>query len=204
MKIVSPSVEIIAHTPFLMETIEKAGRTSYKSEDKITKDSAIPFVKKMIALGHESVLEHGSITVRFITDRGVSHELVRHRIASFTQESTRYCKYGEDVTFCEPFFITYAAPDSEVMKAWREQMLSAEAAYKKILAQTNTDAARSVLPQSVKTEVVMTANPREWRHFLILRTSHRAHPDMRYLARELLYQFKKSFPGLFDDIEVEY
>lgn len=190
----------------LLKQIEAAGRTCYKSEDKITDESCEKFVRNIIKRGHEAVLEHGAITVRFTCDRGVSHEIVRHRIASFCQESTRYCNYGQDkygneVSFIRPSFWEEDSP--EFLK-WKKAMEFAENTYLAMLDMGATpQEARSVLPNSLKTEVVMTANPREWRHFFKLRTSSAAHPDMRAVTIPLLIQFKSKFPVLFEDIEVQ-
>lgn len=208
MKIVKPQVIIESNIDGkeLLLQIERAGRTSYKSEANITEGSAEKFISSIIKRGHESVIEHGSITVRFICDRGVSHEIVRHRLASYTQESTRYVnyskdKYGSEVAFVKPYFF---GQNWEVDDAWKEAMKKAEESYMLMLGLGMTpEAARSVLPNSVKTEIVMTANPREWRHFLKLRGSKAAHPDIRFLARDLCKQFQARFPVLFDDITWE-
>ena len=205
MKIINASYKI--ETPIdgaeILERIEKAGRTCYKSEDRITEESAKNFVRKLIERGHESVLEHESVTVRFICDRGVSHEIVRHRIASFSQESTRYCNYsndrfGSELTFIKPCFL---AERKMTYWLWCTAMECAEWAYFDMLEDGCTpQEARSVLPSSVKTEVVMTANLREWRHFLRLRTATAAHPQMRELTVPLLHELKQ-IPVVFDDIK---
>lgn len=208
MKLVHANAEILTAPDGheLLKQIEAAGRTCYKSEDKITDESCEKFVRNIIKRGHEAVLEHGAITVRFTCDRGVSHEIVRHRIASFCQESTRYCNYGQDkygneVSFIRPSFWEEDSP--EFLK-WKKAMEFAENTYLAMLDMGATpQEARSVLPNSLKTEVVMTANPREWRHFFKLRTSPAAHPDMRAVAIPLLIQFKSKFPVLFEDIEVQ-
>ena len=176
MKIIEASYHI--ETPIdgaeTLKRIEKAGRTCYKSEDRITEESAKSFVQKLIERGHESVLEHASITVRFICDRGIWHEIVRHRIASFSQESTRYCnysgdKFGSELTFIKPCFW------EEWTLAYKQWSLAVSFAEKEYFALLDCGCtpqeARSVLPSSIKTEVVMTANLREWRHFLKLRTA---------------------------------
>lgn len=179
----------------------------YKSEDKITDDSAEKFVENIIKRGHESVLEHCSFTVRFICDRGISHELVRHRIASFSQESTRYCsydkeKFGNEITVIHPcFFDTHTLDGIKREQIWRTACENAEKAYFEMLANGATpQEARSVLPNSLKTEVVMTANLREWRHFFKLRCSKAAHPQMREVATKLLEKCKEQIPIIFDDI----
>lgn len=202
MKIIKPSVEIMdeINGMAILRKIERCGRVCYKSEDKITDDSCVRFVKNLIERGHESVLEHVSITVKFICDRGVSHEIVRHRIASYSQESTRYCNYGGDgITVIEPYYLD---EDNNVNHAWELSCVAAESAYNILLARGCTpQEARAVLPNSLKTELIMTANLREWRHFLKLRCSKDAHPQMREVANMLLKQFKNAIPIIFDDIE---
>lgn len=190
----------------ILHKIEKCGRVCYKSEDKITSDSAIKFVKDIIARGHESVLEHFSFSVRFICDRGVSHEIVRHRLASYSQESTRYCNYskdgfGNEITVIEPLF---AEQGGAVSRAWKFACEDIEKAYFNLLGMGCTaQEARSVLPNSLKTEIIMTANLREWRHFLKLRTSAAAHPQMREITIPLLAELKTLIPVVFDDIGTE-
>ena len=189
----------------ILKSIEEAGRVCYKSEEKITEDSAEKFVAGIIKRGHEAVLEHEAIRVKFLVDRGVSHEIVRHRLAAYCQESTRYCnyskgKFGEEITVIEPCFWD---KDSDLMKDWRSAMRMAENHYLGLLHQgASPQEARSVLPNSLKTEVVMTANLREWRHFFKLRTAPAAHPQMREVAIALLKEFQKLVPVVFDDIEV--
>lgn len=205
MRVINASYKI--ETPInsnqMLKRIEIAGRTCYKSEDRITDESAKVFVRKLIERGHESVLEHESITVRFICDRGVSHEIVRHRIASFSQESTRYCNYsgnrfGNQITFIKPCFLEEGTGG---YKLWKQAMFVAEKEYFELLNWGCTpQEARSVLPNSTKTEVVMTANLREWRHFLKLRTATAAHPQMRELTVPLLHELQERIPVVFDDI----
>jgi len=180
------------------QTIELAGRTAYKSEDRITVDSAEKFIKSIRERGHESVLEHFNISVRFITDRGVTHEIVRHRLVSYTQESTRYCNYSKKgVTFTEPCDFTLENDDLEFLEL-------VEAHYNKKIAQGKTpQQARYFLVNGLKTEIVCTANIREWRHILKLRTSKAAHPQMRALMIPLLRELQEKLPVLFDDILVE-
>lgn len=206
MKIINASYHI--ETPIdgaeILKRIEKAGRTCYKSEARITDESAEAFVRTLIERGHESVLEHESITVRFICDRGVSHEIVRHRLASYSQESTRYCNYnndrfGSELTFIKPcFFKEWTL----AYKQWSLAVSFAEKEYFALLDCACTpQEARSVLPNSTKTEVVMTANLREWRHFLKLRTAKAAHPQMRELTVPLLKELQERIPVVFDDIQ---
>lgn len=207
MKIIKAGFHILSPVDGqkILKSIEEAGRVCYKSEDKITEDSAEKFVAGIIKRGHEAVLEHESIRVKFIVDRGVSHEIVRHRLAAYCQESTRYCNYskgqfGEEITVIEPCFWD---KDSDLMRDWRSAMRMAENHYLGLLHQgASPQEARSVLPNSLKTEVVMTANLREWRHFFKLRTAPAAHPQMREVAIALLKEFQKLVPVVFDDIEV--
>lgn len=207
MKIINSSVELINPPSYasLLSTVEAAGRTCYKSEDKITGDSAEKFVRGIIKRGHEAVIEHGSVTVRFTCDRGVSHEIVRHRLASYCQESTRYCNYSKDgfggeITVIEPSWYREGDPAYEV---WKKACQRAELAYFDLMSiGCSPQESRSVLPNSLKTEVVMTADLREWRHFLKLRCAQAAHPDMRAVARQLLGVLKMKYPVFFEDIEV--
>ena len=188
----------------VLKKIERCGRVCYKSEGKIEEGSAERFVANIIKRGHEAVLEHASITVKFVVDRGVSHEIVRHRIASYCQESTRYCNYAKDdfeneVTFIMPVF--FEKNQSGFLK-WREAMKDCEKAYFDMLdLGYKPQDARAVLPNSLKTELVMTANLREWRAFFKLRTSPAAHPQMREVTIPLLDKMKKLIPVVFDDIE---
>ena len=205
MKIIKSSVEIVNPPAYdsILNLVEQAGRICYKSEDKITKDSAEKFVKNILKSGHEAVIEHAVLSIKFICDRGVSHEIVRHRMASYCQESTRYCNYSKDkfqneITVIKPCSIV---EDSPAFNFWKKSCKNSEIAYFNMLSVKETPQnARSVLPNSLKTELVMTANIREWRHFLRLRTANAAHPDMRYLARMLLEQMKEKYPVFFEDI----
>ncbi len=208
MRIIKPSHEILSHIDGeqILKHIELCGRVCYKSEDRITEDSAKNFVASIIKRGHESVLEHVSITVRFICDRGVSHEIVRHRIASYSQESTRYCNYcaekrDEGIVFIEPCFFE---DGSRNMAWWNQAMFNAEDAYNALISLGATpQEARSVLPNSIKTELICTMNLREWRHFFKLRTAKAAHPQMREITIPLLAELKEKVPAIFDDIEVK-
>lgn len=207
MKSIEPKVELINSPSYsgLLSLIELAGRTCYKSESKITEDSAEKFVRNILKRGHEAVIEHGSVTVRFTCDRGVSHEIVRHRLASYCQESTRYCNYSKDgfggeITVIEPSWCSEGDPAYEV---WKKACQRAELAYFDLMSiGCSPQESRSVLPNSLKTEVVMTANMREWRHFLRLRTASAAHPDMREVAKMLLTEMKNRYPVFFEDFEV--
>lgn len=221
MILIKPSHEILTdiYSSAILQRIEAAGRTCYKSEGKITAESAIPFVRRILKSGHESVIEHESLSVRFICDRGVTHEMVRHRLAAFSQESTRYCDYGgkyvcPQVTFIIPPWIDLVPGeirtdedipvDGNSGHYWALAMLNAERMYATLRQHEWTpQQARSVLPNSLKTEIVMTANLREWRHVLRLRTSKAAHPQMRELMLPLLEELKIILPVFFEDIAVE-
>ncbi len=205
MKIIAPYHEIISKIDGaeMLRNIELCGRVCYKSEDRITDGSAEKFVGMILKSGHESVLEHEKITVRFVCDRGVTHEIVRHRIASYSQESTRYCNYSKDkfggeITFIRPCFW---AEDDEKFALWKETMQSIEDSYVKLISLgAKPEEARSILPNSVKTEIMVTMNLREWRHFFKLRTAERAHPQIREVAIPLLNELKGLVPVIFDDI----
>jgi thymidylate synthase (FAD) len=202
MRIIKPSFEILEYTPNMTKLLEVAIRTAYKSEDKMCEGSDEKIIKHIKTLNHASTLEHASITVKFITDRGVTHELVRHRMASFTQESTRYCnyskgKFGEEITVIEPFFYV---GHIEKYSSWKRAMEFAEMEYLTQLAfGAKAQEARSVLPNSLKTEIVMTANIREWLHVIALRTSDAAHPQIRQIIVPLAKSFARRWPVLFGD-----
>ena len=210
MKVIEPGYQILSPINGTeLQLIERAGRTCYKSEDKITDESAKQFVAGLIKRQHEAMLEHSSLSIRFICDRGVSHELVRHRIASFAQESTRYCnyskdKFGNELTFIRPFFWD---KDSFEYSRWLEVCKMAEDEYCRLMSQPGCtpQEARSILPNSIKTEVVMTTNYREWRHFFKLRAARAtgpAHPQMEQITRQLLEELKTLIPVVFDDIVI--
>ena len=201
-----------------LQMIEKIGRVCYKSEDLIMEDgeSAKKFVAMLIKNGHEAMLEHSNLSVKFIVDRGISHELVRHRIASFAQESTRYCNYAKDKFGSECNFIDItpgikldnkmkSMETSEialVLEEWEKAMEDAERHYMKMLELSATpQIARSVLPNSTKTEITVSANYREWRNFFKLRIPKTAHPQMREVTIPLLKELKEKIPVIFDDIE---
>lgn len=203
MKVIEPSFEIITpiDTEAVMRHLELCGRVCYKSEGNIGEGSAERLVASMLERGHESPIEHFSVSVRVICDRGVSHEWVRHRLASYSQESTRYCnyskdKFGNELTFIKPAGIKEG---SEAYFIWEESMLNAERSYFAMLkAGAAPENARSVLPNSLKTEFICTMNLREWRHFFALRTAPAAHPDMRAIAVPLHEDFKRLLPILFN------
>lgn len=206
LKIVKPSVEIL--TPIdgekILNHIETIARTCYQSQQSNNNHNLIKF---LIRSEHFAMLEHYGITVKFVTDRGISHEIVRHRLASFAQESTRYCnyikdKFGNEISVIKPQELVKGSFEYIV---WKKQCEQAEKAYFKLIDNgVSPETARSVLPTSLKTTIVMTANVREWRHFLNLRaigTTGKPHPDMQALAINLLNQFKSKIPILFDDIK---
>jgi len=204
MEILKPSfiIEGKVDGQQILKNLERYGRTCYKSEGKITSDSAAQFVRKLIELGHESVIEHEKVTVRIICDRGVSHELVRHRLGSYSQESTRYCNYkSRGFQVIEPsFFLS----DDTKYQIWLAAMRACEKTYNALIeAGATSEEARSVLPNSTKTEIVVTYNLRQWRHFFRLRCSKRVHPQMREIAIPLLREFQRRIPVIFDDIVVE-
>lgn len=214
MILIKPSHKILTSIDgrAMLERIEHAGRTCYKSEDKISPGSAEKFVRMILKRGHESVIEHESLSVRFVCDRGVTHEMVRHRLAAFSQESTRYCNYGGGVTFVIPPWVDakeglykeYVASQDDPSNDWLNAMWNIEQIYVSLLNYGwSPQEARSVLPNSLKTEIVMTANLREWRHVLKLRTSHAAHPQMRELMVPLLEELKNRVPVIFEDIDTE-
>ena len=207
MKIIKPSYEIldVINPEQVMKKLELAGRVCYKSEDRIREGSAERFLRNIIKNGHESVIEHEKVTALFVIDRGVSHELVRHRIGSYSQESTRYCnyskgKYGAEITVIEPFFFQ----DRKAYQIWEAACRNAEQSYLALIAQGCTaQEARSVLPNSLKTEVAVTFNYREWRHFFRLRASAAAHPQMKQVAIPLLLLFQEKLNVLFEDLEYD-
>ncbi|MCI7029543.1 FAD-dependent thymidylate synthase [Clostridium sp.] len=211
MRIINPSVKLedSIDGQEILKKIEKIGRVCYKSEGNITEDSAERFVKSIIARGHESVLEHVSISIRVICDRGVTHEIVRHRIASYSQESTRYCnysndKFGNELTFIKPCYWGTKNTDGSIngkLLIWVDTMQGIECNYIALLKSGATpEQARSILPNSIKTEIVMTMNLREWRHFFKLRCDKAAHPQTREIANMILEEFRKEIPVVFDDL----
>lgn len=202
MKIVKQSVELEFVTPNAAQFIERTGRTCYKSEEKITEGSADKFVKMVLERGHHSVIEHAYASFRVVCDRGVSHEFVRHRLMSFSQESTRYCNYSKDkfggeVTVIEPPGLINFRRD-----AWLTAMSYAERVYLDMIeAGVSPQIARSILPNALKTELVATANFREWRHFVTLRTAPAAHPQMREVAGLIFGILLRECPVCFEDLQ---
>lgn len=208
MKIIKPSFEIL--TPInrhgILKHLETVARTCYKSEDKITEESAPKMVKALIRSQHTAMIEHFSISVKMIVDRGVSHEIVRHRVASYAQESTRYCnysqgKFGSEITVIEPLFFDKNSIEYAI---WEDSCLQAEKAYNELIQMGRTpQEARSVLPNSLKTEIVVTMNLREWIHFFNLRaigTTGAPHPQMKEIAVMVLEKFSNELPEIFGDM----
>ena len=188
--------------------IERAARNCYQSTNG-SPEKQDKFIRGLVQRGHFAMLEHAGATVEFVVDRGVSHEIVRHRLASYSQESTRYCDYGSEkfhkqITVIKPCFFREG---SESYTSWRNACLEAEAFYNELIAEGNTpEMARSVLPTSTKTTLVMKADMTEWRHFFKLRAigvTGKPHPQMREVAVPLLKQFAAIWPALFEDIEKE-
>lgn len=188
----------------ILKKIEAAGRTCYKSEDKTTAGSAEKFVKGLIKSGHHSVIEHHNVTARIVTNRGVTHEIVRHRLAAYSQESTRYCNYGGDhVQYITPVWWNHLSMTQQAMFVGLCSM--AEDAYKELLnLGWSPQQAREVLPNALKTEIVVTTNLREWRHIFKLRCSQASHPQMVALMLSGLTQMHDIIPVVFDDIAEEY
>jgi len=199
MRLIEQSYEILNISGSL-ELIEQAGRVCYKSEEKMGEGTAERFVGKIVhRLHHESVIEHSSMTVKFITSRGVSHELVRHRLASFSQESTRYVNYTGRMEFIRPAWPIDSDAD---FLHFQMTLSNAENQYRALLKSGWTpEQAREVLPNALKTEIVMTANFREWRHVFNLRTAKNAHPNMRALMTPLLTEVQERIPVIFDDMK---
>ena len=203
MKIVKPYVIVEKFDGVqVMKRIERACRTCYRSEGKITEDSYKNLIKNCINRGHESVLEHEKVTVRIYNDIGSYKDLTRHRFASFSVESTRYCsydkdKYGNEISFMDPVYIE----DEKVYEVWKKTMQDIENSYlemKKLGA--TTDMCRNILPHSTAAEYTMTANIREWKHIFELRANNHVHPAIRQVMIPLLKYFKEQMPDIFGDI----
>ena len=203
MKIVEPWIEVEKIDGIkIMKKIERACRTCYRSEGKITEDSYKRLLTNCINRGHESVLEHEKVTVRIYNDIGSYKDLTRHRFASFSVESTRYCsydkdKYGNEISFMDPVYIE----DEKVYEVWKKTMQDIENSYlemKKLGA--TTDMCRNILPHSTAAEYTMTANIREWKHIFELRANNHVHPAIRQVMIPLLKYFKEQMPDIFGDI----
>lgn len=193
-KIVEQSVELLQITENAEQLIERAGRVCYKSEDMISDDSAAKFVSMIKKRGHLSVIEHASATFRIVCPRHVTHELVRHRLASYSQESTRYVSYDDGIQVIMPPEV-----DDKSKEAWWSAVCQSEESYGKMLkAGCSPQIARSVLPLCLKTEIVMTANLREWLHVFELRTSKAAHPEIRFVANKMRDILREKYPTVFE------
>ena len=212
MRIVKPKIELLSQNNYseMLSKLERIGRVCYKSEDRIEEGSAERFISGIIKRGHESVIEHEVISLKVICDRGVSHEIVRHRIASYSQESTRYCNYSKDKYENQISCIDISSgfqynpnntTDLAKYEIWKKAMNDAEKHYFELIqAGAKPEEARSVLPNSLKTEIVMTMNLREWRHFLKLRSSSHAHPQIVEISKMILEEFVQKFPVFFSDL----
>ena len=201
MKLIEQHIEVMTEIPAdLCQKIEKIGRVCYKSEDKITADSAGKFVAGLVKNGHHSVLEHFTVTVRFITDRGISHEIVRHRIGvAYSQESTRYCNYGNEGITCITGAFDKYGPNVRRLVDWTYHALNR--VYTALLRLgVPPQIARNILPTGLKTEIICTLNLRAWRHFFELRCSPKAHPQMRELACQLFGYMCAHAPAVFSDL----
>lgn len=189
----------------IMKRIERACRTCYRSEDKISEESYKNLLTNCLNRGHKSVLEHEKITVRIYSDIGTYKDLTRHRFASFSVESTRYCsynkdKYGNEIAVVNPVYIE----DKEVFETWKKAIEDMEKAYMKMKELgASTDMCREILPHSTAAEYTMTANIREWKHILELRTTNHVHPAIRQVLIPLLLLFKEQMPEIFGDIEYD-
>ena len=189
----------------IMKRIERACRTCYRSEDKISDESYKNLLTNCLNRGHESVLEHEKITVRIYSDIGTYKDLTRHRFASFSVESTRYCSYNKDkywneIAVVNPVYME----DKEVFETWKKAIEDMEKAYMKMKELgASTDMCREILPHSTAAEYTMTANIREWKHILELRTTNHVHPAIRQVLIPLLLLFKEQMPEIFGDIEYD-
>jgi len=200
MKIINQSVELISYTPNPEQVIEIAGRTCYKSEDKITDTSASRFVKNIVkSRGHESISEHASATFKIITDRAVSHQIVRHRLASYSQESQRYCNYTKDSNGGEIVFIDPIGLSTKNRSMFLSQLAKTELLYKELIANgEKAEVARGILPNATKTEIIVTMNFRSWMHFINLRKDKHAQQPIREIANLIEEQLAIVSPSLFD------
>jgi len=224
MKIIKQHHKILKMDREVHTFIEKCARVCYKSEDKITQNSTNRLIRAIINAGHHSVLEHGNISVQFVTDRAVTHELVRHRLASFSQESQRYVNYKKGIEFIKPTWIpaSFAGEyktrqainifcnnlgsvdccENERAQLWFYHMLQCENTYRDMIKKgLRPEQARTILPNSTKTEIIVTANIREWRHIFKLRCSKKAYPQIRELLIPLFTQCCEISPILFKDLK---
>lgn len=205
MIIVNQKAEIIDEIDEsrIMKKLEAIGRVCYRSENQIKEGSDSKFIANIIKSGHESVIEHESITVRFITTRAIANQLVRHRLASFSQESTRYCNYTKD-----KFENSITCINPQLSKQQEDiwalgQLLAEEKYFHLINLGAKPEEARGVLTLDLKTELIMTANLREWRHIIKQRTSKAADPQIRKLVGDLAEQLIEKLPVIFSDLKQE-
>lgn len=203
MQIIEQSHKIIFLPGNVLKTIESVARTCYKSEGKMKPGSAAKMVKMLIDKGHEAMIEFGTIIVHFTTNRGVTHELVRHRLCSFAQESTRYVRYGDDMEFIKPvWWDEWSAYEQD---RWLRSMRSSSKDYADLIdSGSRPEQAREVLPNSLKTEINVQGNLREWRHIFNLRCSKAAHPQIRALMLPVLKEVSEEIPVIFDDLAKKY
>ena len=215
MKLIKPYYDIL--TPIdanaILKNLERYGRACYQSQDKITDESASKFCKMILSRNHESVIEHESLTVRFTIDRGIGYEIIRHRLCSFSQESTRYVKQGNHITYIIPPWVSLQ-PDTYTCNSftkdddfcdvwWASAILTSEIKYFTLLQRGWTpEQARTVLPNSLKTELIVTANLREWRHIFKLRTHKSAHPQMREVMCPLQQELQEQLPEIFGEVNL--
>jgi thymidylate synthase (FAD) len=207
MQVIDPSYEIMYYDKDALKLLEKIARVCYKSEDKITEYSHESLLKNLITRDHTAMIEHSNVTVKFVHNRGFSHELVRHRIASYAQESTRYCNYSKgkfdgELTMIKPYW--FEENDDIDCIIWHDTMKKIEQSYMELIKMGQPpQAARGILPNDLKTEIVITANLREWRNIFKLRTAIAAHPDMRRIMVPLFFDLRGIFPIIFNDIKME-
>jgi len=200
MVIVEPSVKLLESTPFPIQLIAKAARVCYQSQEHSSRPDE-EMVRMILKNGHESVIEHASATIAIVCDRGVTHEIVRHRLCSYSQESTRYCnysskKFGAEIKVIQP-------PDlhGKTLEIWKQTVLACEIAYIELIANgVKPQIARAILPNCLKTEIVMTCNFREWRHFLKLRCAPAAHPQMQEIANMVRVVLQECCPIVFEEL----
>jgi thymidylate synthase (FAD) len=207
MKIIEPTIQVEkVDYKQVMKNLERACRTCYRSEGKITEESYKTLLKNCINRGHESILEHEKVTIRMLCDIGVYKDLTRHRIASFSIESTRYCNYGKDkfdnqIKFIKPVNMEEG---TELYNKWYDTCKIIEQNYIEMSKlEATPDQLRMMLPHSTAAEVTMTANIREWKHIFSLRCTKHTHPAVEQLMIPLLLKFKKEMPEIFDNVEYD-
>lgn len=207
VKIVEPSVEIITELngDKILKTIERAARTCYKTEDNISEDteSAKKMISKLIEMGHTAMIEFADVHVILTADTGVLKDLTRHRHCSFAVESTRYCnyskgKFGNEITVIKPCNIEEGTKEYDL---WLDCMNNIETTYNQMAELgCKPDQLRMLLPHSLKCNINLKANVREWRHIFSLRCAKAAHPSVQEIMKMVLVEFHKQIPILFDDL----